>query len=57
MDEDSLEDVMEMLQQVRSRGKQIGLITHVKALSQRLPINLKVTKDARGNSSVGVVWN
>lgn len=57
LDEDSLEDVMEMLQQVRSRGKQIGLITHVKALSQRLPINLKVTKDARGNSSVGVVWN
>ncbi len=57
LDEDSLEDVMEMLHQVRSRGKQIGLITHVKALSQRLPINLKVTKDARGNSSVGVVWN
>jgi exonuclease SbcC len=57
LDEDSLEDVMEMLQQVRSRGKQIGLITHVKALSERLPINLKITKDARGNSQVGIVWN
>lgn len=57
LDEDSLEDVMGMLQQVRSRGKQIGLITHVKALSTRLPVNLALKKDAHGNSTVGVVWN
>ncbi len=57
LDEDSLDGVLEMLQQVRSRGKQIGLITHVRALSSRLPLNLHVQKDVRGNSSLGVVWN
>lgn len=57
LDEDSLEGVLDMLQQVRSRGKQIGLITHVKALSARLPMNLSVQKDGRGNSTVAVVWN
>lgn len=57
LDEDSLEDVMDMLQQVRSRGKQIGLITHVKSLSSRLPLNLKITKDSRGNSHTQIVWN
>lgn len=57
LDEDSLEGVLEMLQQVQSRGKQIGLITHVKALSTRLPLNLNLQKDPRGNSTVGVVWN
>jgi DNA repair protein SbcC/Rad50 len=57
LDEDSLEEVMEMLQQVRSRGKQIGLITHVKALSTRLPINLRLKKDSKGNSQTEIVWN
>ena len=57
LDENSLEDVMDMLQQVRSRGKQIGLITHVKALSQRLPLNLVVTKNNRGNSSLEIVYS
>lgn len=57
LDEDSLDGVLEMLQQVRSRGKQIGLITHVKSLSSRLPLNLHLQKDQRGNSTVNVVWN
>ncbi|MFP5458203.1 MAG: AAA family ATPase [Bacteriovoracia bacterium] len=56
LDENSLEDVMDMLQQVRSRGKQIGIITHVKALSSRLPLNLVVTKNSRGNSSLEIVY-
>jgi len=57
LDENSLEDVMDMLQQVRSRGKQIGLITHVKSLSQRLPLNLVVTKNNRGNSCLEIVYS
>lgn len=57
LDEDSLDGVLEMLQQVQSRGKQIGLITHVKTLSARLPLNLHLHKDPRGNSTVKLVWN
>lgn len=57
LDEGSLEDVVEMLQQVRSRGKQIGLITHVKILSERLPVNLRVVKNERGHSHTQVLYN
>lgn len=57
LDEGSLEDVVEMLQQVRSRGKQIGLITHVKNLSERLPVNLRVIKNDRGHSHTHVLYN
>jgi exonuclease SbcC len=57
LDEGSLEDVVEMLQQVRSRGKQIGLITHVKNLSERLPVNLRVVKNDRGHSHTQVLYN
>lgn len=57
LDEDSLEDVVGMLQQVRSRGKQIGLITHVKNLSQRLPVNLQVIKNDRGHSHTNVLYH
>jgi exonuclease SbcC len=57
LDEESLDEVLEMLQQVRSGGKQIGVITHVKSLSARLPQNLRVQKDSRGNSHTQIIWN
>ncbi len=57
LDENALEDVMEMLQQVRSSGKQIGVITHVKALSSRLPINLLVSKNGHGNSTLQLCYS
>ena len=57
LDDESLEDVIQMLHSVQSRGQQIGLISHMKRLTSRLPALIHLAKDARGNSSVTIEFN
>lgn len=57
LDQDSLEEALEMLQDIETRGKQIGLISHVKELTQRIPLNIHLHKNRLGNSSIEVVYN
>lgn len=57
LDQDSLEDVFNMLNDIQSSGKQIGLISHIKDLTQRIPININLSKNRMGNSTVNIVYN
>lgn len=57
LDQESLEDVLDMLKQIQTRGLMVGIISHVKALTNALPVNLLVTKKQDGTSSVGMVFN
>lgn len=57
LDQDSLEDVLDMLKQIQTRGLMVGIISHVKVLTNALPVNLLVTKKQDGTSSVGIVYN
>lgn len=57
LDQESLEDVLDMLKQIQTRGLMVGIISHVKALTNALPVNLLVTKKQDGTSSVGIVYN
>ena len=57
LDQESLEDVLDMLKQIQTRGLMVGIISHVKALTQSLSVNLLVTKRQDGTSQVGVVYN
>lgn len=57
LDRDSIDDVLEVLSNVQSRGKQIGLISHVKALTDRIPVNLHLEKSTLGDSKIRVVYN
>lgn len=57
LDQESLEDVLDMLKQIQTRGLMVGIISHVKALTNALPVNLLVTKKQDGTSSVGIVHN
>ncbi|MCO4794271.1 MAG: hypothetical protein KC493_11185, partial [Bacteriovoracaceae bacterium] len=50
LDQDSLEEVLNILMSIRSRGKQIGIISHVKELTDRLPIRIQLQKDQMGES-------
>jgi len=54
LDQDSLMDVIEVLNQIQSRGLMIGLISHVKMLTDSLPVNLHLTKRSNGTSSVSI---
>ena len=57
LDEESLEDVIEMLQNIQGMGKQIGVISHVKKLTSRIPINLYLEKNQFGNSKISLAFN
>ena len=57
LDQDSLEDVLDMLNQIQNRGLMVGIISHVKALTSTLPVNLNVQKRQDGTSSVRIVVN
>jgi exonuclease SbcC len=52
LDEESLEDVVEMLLSMSNRGKTVGLITHVKRLSERIAVNIHLQKSQQGNSTI-----
>jgi exonuclease SbcC len=57
LDQDSLEDVLDMLKQIQTRGLMVGVISHVKGLTQSLPVNLLVLKKQDGTSSLNLVFN
>lgn len=55
LDQESLEDVLDMLKQIQTRGLMVGIISHVKALTSALPVNLLVSKKQDGTSKIGVI--
>lgn len=57
LDHDSLEEVIETLYTVRSRGKQIGIISHVKELTGRIPVNIDLRKSSQGESQIQILYN
>lgn len=52
LDLDAIEDALNLLLSIQSRGKQIGIISHVKSLTDRIPININLTKSNLGDSSI-----
>ena len=49
LDGDTLESVIQILESLRQQDKLIGIITHVKALGERLPTQVKVRKSPEGS--------
>ncbi|GAB2947742.1 AAA family ATPase [Aquaspirillum soli] len=44
LDPDTLETALAALDRLHARGKMIGIISHVEALKQRIPVQIKVSK-------------
>lgn len=57
LDQDSLEDVLDMLQQIQTRGLMVGIISHIKTLTNALPVNLVLNKRTDGTSSISLQLN
>jgi exonuclease SbcC len=57
LDLDSLSDVIEMLNQIQTRGLMIGIISHVKSLTDSLPINIHLSKMTSGNSKMRIIYH
>ena len=57
LDQNSLEDVLDMLKQIQTRGLMVGLISHVRSLTSALPVNLLLTKRSDGTSQISLQYN
>jgi len=54
LDSDSIDEVMDCLMGLHSRGKQIGLISHIKDLTTRIPCRIEVHKNQWGESKLSI---
>ncbi|MBP2320826.1 exonuclease SbcC [Kibdelosporangium banguiense] len=54
LDPDTLDEVMDTLDELRAGGRVVGLVSHVEELRQRIPVRLRVRK-ARAGSSLEVI--
>lgn len=50
LDEQSLEQVMDALEGLRSGGRVVGLVSHVAEMKQRIPVQLCVSKGRNGST-------
>lgn len=57
LDQESLEDVLDMLQQIQTRGLMVGIISHIKPLTNALPVNLVLNKKSDGTSTINYQRN
>ncbi|WP_408096680.1 AAA family ATPase [Peredibacter sp. HCB2-198] len=57
LDQESLEDVLDMLQQIQTRGLMVGIISHIKSLTSAIPVNLVLSKKQDGTSTVSLKMN
>jgi exonuclease SbcC len=57
LDQDSLEDVLEMLNQIQTRGLMVGVISHIKGLTNSIPLNLLLSKKQDGTSTLSLQYN
>ena len=52
LDEDTLESALETLGQLQEENKLIGIISHVGALKERIPLQIKINQGRGGTSSI-----
>ena len=52
LDEESLENVMTVLDGLRDGGRTVGVVSHVGDLRDRIPVRIEVRKSPHGSSVV-----
>lgn len=57
LDPAGLSEALEVLWNLQSRGKQIGIISHIAEFNQNIPVNFVLKKNAAGSSTVNVQYN
>lgn len=55
LDSDSLDMVMNTLENLRNLGKRVGIISHVDTLKERIPAKIQLVRDGKSASRVEIV--
>lgn len=57
LDPESIEEVLNVLLNMKNKGKQIGIISHIKHLTDRIPANIRIIKNNYGHSKIDFIYN
>ncbi len=57
LDPDAIDEVLGVLLSMKNRGKQIGIISHIKYLTDRIPANIQMVKNNQGFSKIEFNYN
>lgn len=55
LDAETLQIVMETLERLRSQGRKVGIISHVREMAERIPVQICVNKTGNGKSRIKIV--
>lgn len=55
LDADTLETAMAALENLQAGGKTIGVISHVPAMQERIPTQIKIEKESAGRSRITII--
>ena len=55
LDPNTLNVAMDALERLHNQGRKVGVISHVQEMTERIPVQIKVSKKASGRSKVEVV--
>jgi len=54
LDSEALEDVLDMINNLKGIGKKIGVISHIREVWERIPTRIEITKQPDGSSTIKV---
>ncbi|NDP26110.1 MAG: AAA family ATPase [Flavobacterium sp.] len=54
LDPTTLNIVMDALERLHNQGRKVGVISHVQEMTERIPVQIKVSKQQSGKSKVGI---
>jgi exonuclease SbcC len=55
LDSDTLDMVMNTLENLRNLGKRVGIISHIDILKERIPVRIQLVRNGKSASRVEVV--
>ena len=55
LDADTLDIAISALENLQSKGKTIGIISHVEALKERIGVQIQVSKQPGGSSKINLI--
>lgn len=55
LDAETLRLAMDALENLRTQGRKIGVISHVQEMTERIPVQIRITRQGSGKSSIEIV--
>jgi len=55
LDAETLRTAMDALENLRTQGRKIGVISHVQEMTERIPVQIRVSRSGNGRSFIEIV--